>query len=70
MKWFRGRDKDKADLTEVEEVIAEAGRLLSGRAFDAQRVYRRRGWALVGALAHGDRAGYKSSRAPNLQSPG
>ena len=55
MEWHRDRDKDKADLTEVEEVIAEAQRLLSGRTFDAQRGYRRRGWALIGALAHGDR---------------
>ncbi len=55
MKWHRDRDKDKADFTEVEEVIAEAQRLLSGRTFNAQRGYRRRGWALTGALAHGDR---------------
>ena len=40
----------------AEEVIAEAQRLLSGRTFDTQRGYRRRGWALIGALAHGGRA--------------
>ncbi len=55
MKWHRGRDKDKAGFAEVEEVIAEAQRLLRGKTFDAQRGYRRRGWALVGVLAHGDR---------------
>jgi hypothetical protein len=55
MKWHRDRDKHKADLTEVEGVIAEAQRLLSGRTFYVQRGHRQRGWAVVGALAHGDR---------------
>jgi hypothetical protein len=56
MKWHRNRGKHKADLAVVEGVIAEAQRLLSGRTFDAQRGHRQRGWAVVGALAHGDRA--------------
>ena len=55
MEGHRDHGEDNADLTEVEDVIAEAQRLLSGRTFDAQRGCRRRGWALIGALAHGDR---------------
>ena len=68
MKWHRNRDKGKADLTEVEEVIAEAERLLSGRALDTQRGYRRQGWALVGALAHGERAELQKLAGATLSS--
>ena len=44
MEGHRDHGEDNADLTEVEDVIAEAQRLLSGRTFDAQRGCRRRGW--------------------------
>ncbi len=68
MKWYRDRHKDKADLADVEEVIAEAERLLSGRILDTQRGYRRRGWALVGALAHGERAELQKLAGATLSS--
>ena len=56
MKWHRDRDKnkDQGDVTAVEEVIAEAQRLVNGKTFHAQSGYGRQGWALIGALAHGD----------------
>jgi hypothetical protein len=68
MEWHRDGDNDKADLTEVDEVIAEAHRLLSGRTFDAQRGCRRRGWALIGALAHSDRAELKKLAGAGISS--
>jgi hypothetical protein len=57
MKWRRNRNNHTTLLTEAEEVVREAERLLSGKALDDVPGHRRRAWALICPLAHSDRDG-------------
>jgi hypothetical protein len=52
MMWRRGRDKDKI---QIEEVIAEAENLLSGRTLEMYGLRGPRVWSLLASLAHSDR---------------